>query len=130
MKRIIIVRLVISALLLFSFSSCHKVDPRYAKTEEVIMTVRVYEGYLHNMTNVIRCYCHQDSSYWIPFYYLPPQTQGWGLEEGFEYKISVWKHWIKDPRISENAIEYELHEVYSKKEAPYLTREDITVIDL
>ena len=127
MKTTIIVRLLFFAILLFSFVSCHKEDPRYEKTEEEIFKARVFEGDLYNSGTSHTFYVRRypKGLYWTPF----DVEKDWGLEVGYEYEVSAWKHWLKEPMYG-NAVVFELREIFSKKEVEPLTREDVSVITL
>lgn len=122
-----LVDLFVSTILLLTVSACHKEDPRYEKTEEVVFAVMVYEGDLYDSGSSHLFYVLKDAkaTHWVPFFNY---VGDWGLEIGYEYKVSVWKHWLKEPSPYGNAIEYELREILSKKEAEPLTREDISLI--
>lgn len=127
MKTTIIFRLFISAILLFSFVSCHKEDPRYEKTEEEVFKARVFEEDLYNSGTSHTFYVRKypKGLYWTPF----DIEKDWGLEVGYEYEVSAWKHWLKEPMYG-NAVVFELREILSKKEVEPLTRDDIAVITL
>ena len=127
MKLSTIVNLFVSTILLLTVSACHKEDPRYEKTEEEVFAARVFEGDLYNSGSSHKFYVRKypKSVNWTPF----DVEKDWGLEIGYEYEVSTWKHWLKEPQYGV-AIVYELREILSKKEVEPLTREDITVIVL
>lgn len=128
MKQSSITSLLLSAILLMTVCACHKEDPRYEKTEEDVFAVRVFEGDLYDIGSIYKFYVRKypKSIYWVPF----NVDTDWGLEVGYEYEVSTWKHWLKEPPLYGSAIVYELREVLSRNEVEPLTKEDIVVITL
>ena len=92
------------------------------------MTLRVYEG-KNPLGNSVKYYVHlyDGATKWYPMIYVWEGKNDWGLEPGYEYEVSVWKHYGKDSETMEDgdSFEYEFQKVLSKKEVPLLTMDDI-----
>lgn len=126
MKTSTIVNLFVSALLLISVSSCLKEG--YAKSEKETLTLRVYEGE-NPSGNSVKYYVHlyEGATKWYPLIRVSVGKNDWGLETGYEYEVSLWKHYLKSSEVMEDgsSFEYEFRKVLSKKEVPLLTKDDI-----
>ena len=127
MKPLTIIRLFLVTALLFLACSCQK-DKRYEKSEKAILTLRVYEG-KNPLGNSVKYYVHlyEGATKWYPLIHVWDGNNDWGLEPGFEYEVSVWKHYVKGSETmgGSNSFEYEFQKVLSKKEVPLLTMDDI-----
>ena len=124
MKPSFIIRFILTSILLILVCSCQK-DSRYERTKNATLTLRVYEG-ANNYGYPVKVYVHQydGASQWSVLYDARGGND-WGLEPGYEYKVSVWEHWLKQPPMDGSAVEYEFRRVLSKKEVPLLTLDDI-----
>lgn len=126
MKPLHLISLFISAVLLFGVYSCQK--DGYAKSEKETLTLRVYEG-INPLGNSVKYYVHlyEGATKWYPLIHVWDGNNDWGLEPGFEYEVSVWKHYVKGSETmgGSNSFEYEFQKVLSKKEVPLLTMDDI-----
>ena len=115
-----------SLLFLFCVCSCNKWDA-YEKTEEATLSLCVYEGD-NPLGNPVKYYVQQaeGATKWFPLIFVR-EDNDWGLESGYEYKVSVWKHWRKADESSSNRsiVEFEFRKVLSKKEVRLLTMDDI-----
>lgn len=127
MKPLTIIRLFLVTALLFLACSCQK-DKRYEKSEKETLTLRVYEG-KNPLGNSVKYYVHlyEGATKWYPLIHVWDGNNDWGLEPGFEYEVSVWKHYVKGSETmgGSNSFEYEFQKVLSKKEVPLLTMDDI-----
>ena len=127
MKPLTIIRLFLVTALLFLACSCQK-DKRYEKSEKETLTLRVYEG-KNPLGNSVKYYVHlyEGATKWYPLIHVWAGNNDWGLEPGFEYEVSVWKHYVKGSETmgGSNSFEYEFQKVLSKKEVPLLTMDDI-----
>ena len=127
MKPSTVFRLFVFTALLFLACSCQK-DKRYEKSEKETLTLRVYEG-KNPLGNSVKYYVHlyDGATKWYPMIYVWEGKNDWGLEPGYEYEVSVWKHYGKDSETMEDgdSFEYEFQKVLSKKEVPLLTMDDI-----
>lgn len=127
MKPLTIIRLFLVTALLFLACSCQK-DKRYEKSEKETLTLRVYEG-INPLGNSVKYYVHlyEGATKWYPLIHVWDGNNDWGLEPGFEYEVSVWKHYVKGSETmgGSNSFEYEFQKVLSKKEVPLLTMDDI-----
>ncbi len=127
MKPLTIIRLFLVTALLFLACSCQK-DKRYEKSEKATLTLRVYEG-INPLGNSVKYYVHlyEGATKWYPLIHVWDGNNDWGLEPGFEYEVSVWKHYVKGSETmgGSNSFEYEFQKVLSKKEVPLLTMDDI-----
>ena len=116
----------VTALLLFA-CSCQK-DKRYEKSEKETLTLRVYEG-KNPLGNSVKYYVHlyDGATKWYPMIYVWEGKNDWGLEPGYEYEVSVWKHYVKGSETmgGGQSFEYEFQKVLSKIEVPLLTMDDI-----
>ena len=126
MKLSTIVNLFVSALLLIAVSSCQK--DGYAKSEKETLNLRVYEGENPYGTPV-KYYVHlyEGATQWYPLIRVSAGKNDWGLEPGYEYEVSSWKHSLKSSEVMEDgsSFEYEFRKVLSQKEVPLLTKDDI-----
>lgn len=126
MKTSIIVSLFVSVLLLLSFSSCKK--DGYAKTEKETLILRVYEGE-NSLGNSVKYYVHryEGATKWYPLIHVSAGKNDWGLDLGYEYEVSVWKHYLNRSEAmgGGSSFEYEFQKVLSKIEVPLLNKDDI-----
>ena len=127
MKPSTILRLFVATALLLLACSCQK-DKRYEKSEKETLTLRVYEG-KNPLGNSVKYYVHlyDGATKWYPMIYVWEGKNDWGLEPGYEYEVSVWKHYVKGSETmgGGQSFEYEFQKVLSKIEVPLLTMDDI-----
>ena len=127
MKPLTVFRLFVVTALLFWASACQK-DKRYEKSEKETLTLRVYEG-KNPLGNSVKYYVHlyDGATKWYPMIYVWEGKNDWGLEPGYEYEVSVWKHYVKGSETmgGGHSFEYEFQKVLSKIEVPLLTMDDI-----
>lgn len=126
MKPLHLISLFISAVLLFGVYSCQK--DGYAKSEKETLTLRVYEGE-NPSGNSVKYYVHlyEGATKWYPLIHVSVGKNDWGLEPGYEYEVSLWKHYLKSSETmgGGHSFEYEFQKVLSKIEVPLLTMDDI-----
>lgn len=127
MKPSTVFRLFVFTALLFLACSCQK-DKRYERSEKETLTLRVYEG-KNPLGNSVKYYVHlyDGATKWYPMIYVWEGKNDWGLEPGYEYEVSVWKHYVKGSETmgGGHSFEYEFQKVLSKIEVPLLTMDDI-----
>ena len=120
------ISLVIPAILICFICSCQKGN--YEKTEKTTKTLRVYEGE-NPLGNSVKYYVHlyDGATKWYPLIPVKSGKNEWGLEQGFEYVVSLRIKWLKTSELMEDGdtVEYECLKVLSKKEVPLLTKDDI-----
>ena len=117
---------IVSLLILLCVCSCSKSDS-YEKTEEITLTLSVYEGN-NPLGNHVKYYVelNEGATKWYPLIHVMDGND-WGLAPGYEYDVLVLIHRKKVGEILADGsdVEYEFIRVLSTKKTRLLEMNDI-----
>lgn len=117
---------IVSLLILLCVCSCSKSDS-YEKTEEITLTLSVYEGN-NPLGNHVKYYVelNEGATKWFPLIHVEGDND-WGLAPGYEYDVLVLMHRKKTGEIVADGsdVEYEFIRVLSTKKTRLLEMNDI-----